>query len=115
MSQQQPQQIQGTIQTRTALLIFCRDVANPIVLYFENPMKVYEHLRGLMNSKQIQMVEFEPLGPIKKAAILSNNIMSVALQEERYLAQAPQPQPQHPNVEEDVKSDSENKPEGEEK
>lgn len=96
------QQIQGTIQTRTALLIFCRDVANPIVLYFENPMKVYEHLRGLMNSKQIQMVEFEPLGPIKKAAILSNNIMSVALQEERYITQA-QPQPQPQEVQEDTK------------
>jgi len=81
------QQVQGKIQTRTAVLIFCRDVASPMVLYFDNAQKVYEDLKALINSTEVKMVEFEPIGPIKKAAILSDRIVSVALQEERYLVQ----------------------------
>ncbi len=81
------QQIQGTIKTRMAVLVFCRDVSNPMVLYFDNAQKVYDDLKALINSTEIKMVEFEPIGPIKKAALLSSNIMGVALQEERYLSQ----------------------------
>lgn len=81
------QQIQGTIKTRMAVLVFCKDVANPLVLYFDNAQKVYEDLKILINSNEVKMVEFEPLGPIKKASILSDRIVSVALQEERYLSQ----------------------------
>ena len=79
------QQIQGTIKTRLAVLIFCKDVANPMVLYFENAQKIYEDLKVLINSTEVKMVEFEPIGPIKKASLLSSNIVGVALQEERYL------------------------------
>ena len=81
------QQIQGQIQVRWAVLIFCRDVANPMVLYFDNAEKVYEDLKALINSNETKMVEFEPIGPIKKASLLSSNIMGVALQEERYIVQ----------------------------
>lgn len=81
------QQIQGKIQIRTALLVFCKDMSSPLVLYFDNAQKVYEELKALINSNEIKMVEFEPLGPIKKAAILSDRIVSVALQEEKYLTQ----------------------------
>ena len=42
------QQIQGTIQTRTALLVFCKDVSTPMVLYFDNAQKVYEDLRNVI-------------------------------------------------------------------
>lgn len=81
------QQIQGKIQIRTALLVFCKDCSSPLVLYFDNAQKVYEELKALINSNEVKMVEFEPLGPIKKAAILSDKIVSVALQEEKYLTQ----------------------------
>jgi len=81
------QQVQGQIQTRIALLVFCKDMASPLVLYFDNAQKVYEDLKALINSNEVKMVEFEPLGPIKKAAILSDRIVSVALQEEKYLTQ----------------------------
>ena len=81
------QQIQGTIQTRTALLVFCKDVSTPMVLYFDNAQKVYEDLKAVINSTEIKMVEFEPIGPIKKASILSDKIVGVALQEEKYLTQ----------------------------
>ena len=87
MTEQQVQQINGRIQTRTALLIFCKDVASPLVLYFDNAQKIYEELKVLINSKDVKMVEFEPTGPIKKAALLSDRIVSVALQEEQYLTQ----------------------------
>lgn len=79
------QELNGTIKTRTAILVFCKDVSTPLVLYFDNAQKVYEDLKKLINSTEIKMVEFEPIGPIKKAALLSSNIQGVALQEERYL------------------------------
>jgi len=81
------QQIQGKIESRWAVLIFCKDVASPMVLYFDNAEKVYDDLKALINSTEVKMVEFEPIGPIKKASLLSSNIMGVALQEERYIVQ----------------------------
>ena len=81
------QQIQGKIQVRYAVLVFCRDMANPMVLYFDNAQKIYDGLKSIINSQEVKMLEFEPVGPIKKAAILSDRIVGVALQEERYLVQ----------------------------
>ena len=81
------QQIQGKIQIRHAVLVFCRDMANPLVLYFDNAQKIYDGLKAIINSQEVKMLEFEPIGPIKKASILSNRIVGVALQEERYLVQ----------------------------
>ena len=81
------QQIQGKIATRNALLVFCKDMASPMVLYFDNAQKIYDDLRALINSTEVKLVEFEPLGPIKKATILSNRIVGVALQEEKYIVQ----------------------------
>jgi len=87
MSQQISQQTQNKIATRTALLVFCKDMASPMVLYFDNAQKIYDDLRALINSTEVKLVEFEPLGPIKKATILSNRIVGVALQEEKYIVQ----------------------------
>ena len=81
------QQIQGKITTRNALLVFCKDMASPMVLYFDNAQKIYDDLRALINSTEVKLVEFEPLGPIKKATILSDRIVGVALQEEKYIVQ----------------------------
>lgn len=87
MSQQSPQQIQNKIETRNALLVFCKDVASPMVLYFDNAQKIYDDLKALINSTEVKLIEFEPLGPIKKATILSDRIVGVALQEEKYVIQ----------------------------
>ena len=81
------QEIQGKIQTRNALLVFCKDLSSPMVLYFDNAQKIYDDLRALINSTEVKLVEFEPLGPIKKATILSDRIVGVALQEESYIVQ----------------------------
>ena len=81
------QQIQGKIATRTAVLVMCKDMASPMVLYFDNAQKIYDDLRALINSTEVKLVEFEPIGPIKKATILSDRIVGVALQEENYIIQ----------------------------
>ena len=81
------QQLQGNIQTRTAVLVFCKDLNSPMVLYFDNAEKVYNDLKALLNSAEIKMVEFEPIGPIKKATVMSDKIVGVALQEEKYFVQ----------------------------
>ncbi len=81
------QQVQGKIQVRTAVLVFCKDLANPLILYFDNAQKIYDGLKAIINSGEVKMLEFEPIGPIKKASILSDRIVGVALQEERYLVQ----------------------------
>ena len=81
------QQMQGKIQTRNAILVFCKDMATPMVLYFDNVQKIYDGLRAVLNSQEVKMLEFEPIGPIKKASILSDRIVGVAIQEERYLVQ----------------------------
>ncbi len=81
------QQVQGKIQIRNAVLVFCKDMASPLVLYFDNAQKIYDGLKAIINSSEVKMLEFEPLGPIKKASILSDRIVGVALQEERYLVQ----------------------------
>lgn len=84
MSQQQPQ-VQGQIQTRNAVLVFCKDLATPLVLYFDNADKIYEDLKTILNSTEVKLLEFEPIGPIKKATVMSDKIVSIALQEEKYL------------------------------
>ena len=76
------QQIQGQIATRTALLVFCKDMASPMVLYFDNAQKIYEDLRALINSTEVKLVEFEPIGPIKKLCFVSTQIAGLVLQEE---------------------------------
>lgn len=81
------QQVQGKIQVRMAVLVFCKDMSNPMVLYFDNAQKIYDGIKAIINSQEVKMLEFEPIGPIKKASILSDRIVGVALQEERYLVQ----------------------------
>ena len=81
------QQMQGKIEIRHAVLVFCKDMSTPLVLYFDNAQKIYDGLKAIINSQEVKMLEFEPIGPIKKASILSDRVVGVALQEERYLIQ----------------------------
>ncbi len=78
MGQQFPQQF----KTRLALLVFVKGAAAPIVLYFEDPKAEYEEFTAAMQSSVNKVIEKEPNGPIKKVSIMSNQIASVALQEE---------------------------------
>lgn len=78
----QPQQPQ--IKTRTAVLVFIKGAAAPLVLYFENTQAVYQELLEAIRSQSARLIEKEPLGPIKRVALISNQISAVALQEEQY-------------------------------
>ncbi|MBE7705884.1 MAG: hypothetical protein E7Z91_01375 [Cyanobacteria bacterium SIG30] len=74
-------------KTKTAVLIFGKNWIQPMVLYFENPNAVYEEIQNLIKTSSTtpKLVEYKPLGPIKKVTLLSNQIAGVALQEEPQL------------------------------
>lgn len=79
MSQQFPQQ---QFKTRLALLVFIKGAAAPMVLYFEDAKAEYDEFMAAMQLPVGKLIEKEPMGPIKKVALMSNQISSIALQEE---------------------------------
>ena len=74
-------------KTRTALLVFGKSWAQPLVLYFENPTEIYEEIQNLIriSASTPKLIEYRPIGPIKRVTIYSNQISGVALQEEPIL------------------------------
>lgn len=70
--------------TKTALLIFGKSWIQPLVLYFEDPEKIYSEIQELIKTSSTtpKLIEYKPIGPIKKVTLLSNQISGVALQEE---------------------------------
>ncbi len=76
----------SNIKIKTSVLIFLKNLAAPLVLYFENPKEIYEEIKEVVNTPTSKIFEFEPLGPIKKVCINANQISAVALQEEQYIA-----------------------------
>lgn len=75
------------IKTRTSVLVFLKGTAAPLVLYFENPLAVYEELTQLLKtgSTITKLIEKETIGPVKKICLMSNQICAVAMQEEQFL------------------------------
>ena len=80
-------QFSGTpqVKSRTALLIFIKGSAAPIVLYLENPQASYEEIQQLLRTQSSAIIEKEANGPIKRVSIIANQISAVALQEEQYV------------------------------
>jgi len=80
------QQYSAQIKTKLSLVVFIKGSSTPLILYVENPIAVYnEFLQAIKTSSAgAKLIEKETLGPIKKIAILSTQIASVALQEEQY-------------------------------
>ncbi|MCX4275440.1 MAG: hypothetical protein OSJ27_06630 [Candidatus Gastranaerophilales bacterium] len=77
---------QGNIQIKTSLLIFLKGSVAPIVLYFEDPKKVYDDLQKVLKAASApKMVELDASGPIKKVSLVSTEISGLALQEEQYM------------------------------
>jgi len=81
MAQQFPNQPQ--IKVRTAILLFIKSAAQPVVLYTANPLKDYEDLKNAMKTPNV-IVEKDAMGPIKRLCIASNNILGIMLQDEQY-------------------------------
>lgn len=69
-------------KTRLALLVFIKGAAAPIVLYFEDVKAEYDEFLAAMQLPVGKLIEKEPIGPIKKVAVMSNQIASLAIQEE---------------------------------
>lgn len=72
-------------KTRTALVLFLKGAATPVVLYFDNPQAVYMEIKQLMKNPSPVLVEKEANGPVKKISFVSTQIAGVALQEETYV------------------------------
>ncbi len=70
---------------RTALVLFLKGAATPVVLYFDNPQAVYMEIKQLMKKPSPVLVEKEANGPVKKISFVSTQIAGVALQEETYV------------------------------
>ena len=69
-------------KTRLALLVFIKGAAAPMVLYFEDVKAEYDEFLAAMQLPVGKLMEKEPIGPIKKVAVMSNQIASLAIQEE---------------------------------
>ena len=69
-------------KTRLALLVFIKGAAAPMVLYFEDVKAEYDEFLAAMQLPVGKLIEKEPIGPIKKVAVMSNQIASLAIQEE---------------------------------
>ena len=72
-------------KTRTALVLFLKGAATPVVLYFDNPQAVYLEIKQLMKNPAPVLVEKEANGPVKKISFVSTQIAGVALQDETYV------------------------------
>lgn len=81
------QQFSGTpqIKTRTAVLLFIKGAAAPVVLYVENPQALYEEIQQLLRSPGVSVIEKEANGPIRKISFLPSQISAVSLQDEQYV------------------------------
>ncbi len=77
----------NNIKTKIAVLVFLKNLAAPLVLYFENAQEMYDEIKEAVNTPSSKVFEFETLGPIKKVCVNASQIAGVALQEEQYLAQ----------------------------
>ena len=73
------------IKKRTSVLVFLKGSTAPLVLYVENPEEFYAELKQTIKSPTAVLVEKETQGPLKKVCFISNQIASLAIQEEQYV------------------------------
>ena len=73
------------IKKRISVLVFLKGSTAPLVLYVENPEALYDELKQAVKSPQAMLIERETLGPLKKVCFISNQIASLAFQEEQYM------------------------------
>ncbi len=72
-----------TLSKRTAFIIFVKGSIAPVVLYLDDPHKVYENIQNIINSNNPPKIfEIEANGPIKKVTLITSEVSGCALQEE---------------------------------
>ena len=85
MAQQFNPQTQQNIKKRTSVLVFLKGSTAPLVLYVENPEEFYAELKQTIKSPTAVLVEKETQGPLKKVCFISNQVASIAIQEEQFV------------------------------
>lgn len=73
------------IKKRTSVLVFLKGSTAPLVLYVENPEALYNELQQCLKSATATLIEKETIGPLKKVCFVSNQVASIAIQEEQYV------------------------------
>jgi hypothetical protein len=72
-------------QTTTAVLVFIRHLASPLVLYVEQPKQLYQELQQCIQQarpSQPKLIEKQAVGPIGLVSFLDTELVGVALQSE---------------------------------
>ena len=74
------------IKTKVAFIIFVKGSIAPVVLYLDDPKKVYENVQNIIKAPNPPKIfEIEANGPIKKVTFVTSEITGCALQEEAHL------------------------------
>lgn len=73
------------IKKRTSVLVFLKGSTAPLVLYVENPDELYAELKQAIKSPTAVLIEKETQGPLKKVCFISNQVASIAIQEEQFV------------------------------
>ena len=55
------------------------------MLYVENPEELYAELKQAIKSPAAVLIEKETQGPLKKVCFISNQVASIAVQEEQFV------------------------------
>ncbi len=71
------------VNKRIAFIVFVKGSIAPIVLYLDEPYKVYDNVQNIIrNTTPPKFFEIEANGPIKKVTFVTNEVTGCAIQEE---------------------------------
>jgi len=73
------------VKKRTSVLVFLKGSTAPLVLYVENPEELYAELKQAIKSPTAVLIEKETQGPLKRVCFISNQVASLAIQEEQFV------------------------------
>ena len=74
------------IKQKTAFVVFIKGSIAPVMLYLDDPIKVYENVQSIIRgAQQPKIFEIEANGPIKKVTFVTSEITGCALQDEVYI------------------------------
>ena len=70
------------IKTKVAFIIFVKGSIAPVVLYLDDPKKVYENVQNIIKAPNPPKIfEIEANGPIKKVTFVTSEITGCAFKE----------------------------------
>ena len=74
------------IKQKTAFVVFVKGSIAPVMLYLDDPVKVYENVQSIIRGAQPPKIfEIEANGPVKKVTFVTSEITGCALQDEVYI------------------------------